>query len=307
MFQGNQQTAISELELIAPTSEDFVVDVLWSGVSTGTERLLWSGEMPPFPGLSYPLVPGYEAVGIVRQAEKYQHYVGRTVFVPGAHCFKNASGLFGASAARLIVPASRCMLLDEDPKLEDTLMALAATAYHAIMVAGAPDLIVGHGVVGRLLARITMALGFETPTVWEIKPDRFGDEAYSVVHPDEDIRNDYSSACEASGNVAVIDQIIAHARRGAKITLAGFYSDRPSFAFPAAFMREISLQIAAEWTPPDLTAVLELQQQGKLSFDNLITHTSDPQAAGAAYDTAFNDPACLKMVLDWRAYHDNID
>ena len=32
-------------------------------ISTGTERLLWSGRMPPFPGMGYPLVPGYESVG----------------------------------------------------------------------------------------------------------------------------------------------------------------------------------------------------------------------------------------------------
>jgi myo-inositol-1(or 4)-monophosphatase len=37
--------------------------VLHSGISTGTERLLWDGTMPPFPGLGYPLVPGYETVG----------------------------------------------------------------------------------------------------------------------------------------------------------------------------------------------------------------------------------------------------
>jgi len=47
---------------------DVVVDLAWSGVSAGTERLLWSGDMPPFPGLGYPLVPGYESVGRVVEA-----------------------------------------------------------------------------------------------------------------------------------------------------------------------------------------------------------------------------------------------
>ena len=45
------------------------MDVEWSGISTGTERLLWSGRMPPFPGLGYPLVPGVLLpVGIVTAA-----------------------------------------------------------------------------------------------------------------------------------------------------------------------------------------------------------------------------------------------
>ena len=53
----------------------------------------------------------------------------------------------------------------------------------------APDLIVGHGVMGRLLARITLALGLPAPTVWETQPvRREGATGYSVIHPDEGAR-----------------------------------------------------------------------------------------------------------------------
>ncbi len=53
-------------------------------------------------------------------------------------------------------------------------MALAATARHAIAGFGTalPDLIVGHGVLGRLLARLTLAAGGTPPTVWELNPRR---------------------------------------------------------------------------------------------------------------------------------------
>ena len=63
-----EQIELSRLALTLPTADDVVVDVEWSGVSTGTERLLWSGRMPPFPGMGYPLVPGYESVGRVVEA-----------------------------------------------------------------------------------------------------------------------------------------------------------------------------------------------------------------------------------------------
>ncbi|MEM9058181.1 MAG: hypothetical protein AAGD86_11930, partial [Pseudomonadota bacterium] len=46
--------SVRRLPLMAPGADDLVVDVEWSGISTGTERLLWSGTMPPFPGLGYP-------------------------------------------------------------------------------------------------------------------------------------------------------------------------------------------------------------------------------------------------------------
>ena len=45
-----------------------VVEIAHSGISTGTEKLFWTGTMPPFPGMGYPLVPGYEAAGEVVEA-----------------------------------------------------------------------------------------------------------------------------------------------------------------------------------------------------------------------------------------------
>ena len=73
-----------------------MVDIAWSGISTGTEKLLWSGRMPEFPGMGYPLVPGYESVGRVCEAGASSgHQVGESVFVPGSNCF----GRSGACSA----------------------------------------------------------------------------------------------------------------------------------------------------------------------------------------------------------------
>ena len=84
------------------------------------------------------------------------------------------------------------------------------------------------------------------------------------------------------------------------MVLAGFYSERLSFPFPPAFMREARIRIAAEWQPEDLAAVTAMLAEGRLSLDGLITHSGRPTDVNAAYRTAFTDPACLKMVLDWR-------
>ena len=109
-----EQVELSRLALTAPTADDVVVDVDWSGVSTGTERLLWSGRMPPFPGMGYPLVPGYESVGrVVEAGAASELRPGQRVFVPGAKCFGEVRGLFGASASRLVVPAKRVVPIDQ--------------------------------------------------------------------------------------------------------------------------------------------------------------------------------------------------
>ncbi len=283
------------------------MDVRWSGISTGTERLLWTGRMPPFPGMGYPLVPGYESVGRVREAgARSGRQVGETVFVPGAKCFGEVRGLFGGAAATLVVPGARVVSIAE--RLGDTgvLLALAATAYHAMAPGGAvqaPDLIVGHGVLGRLLARIAIAAGASAPTVWERNPQRAdGATGYAVVDPDQDPRRDYRSICDCSGDASLLDALIARLAPGGEIVLAGFYSEALSFAFPPAFMREARIRIAAQWQPTDLVAVKALAECGALSLEGLITHRSEPASADAAYRTAFGDPGCLKMVLDWRAY-----
>jgi bacteriochlorophyllide a dehydrogenase len=88
--------------------------------------------------------------------------------------------------------------------------------------------------------------------------------------------------------------------KGGEVVLAGFYTAPISFAFPPAFMKEARLRIAAEWTPDDLIATRALVESGALSLAGLITHPPHPPMP-AAYETAFTDPDCLKMILDWKA------
>ncbi|MDX2288936.1 MAG: chlorophyll synthesis pathway protein BchC [Hyphomicrobiaceae bacterium] len=298
------ELSLGRVDLTDPGSSDIVVDILWSGISTGTERLLYTGEMPPFPGMGYPLVPGYESVGRVAQAASdggSDLCAGDLVFVPGARCFKNAHGLFGGAAQTLVVPAGRVVRLAPDTNESGVLIALAATARHALAGGPLPSLIVGHGVLGRLFGRLIVAAGGEPPVVWEKNPARCGGaEGYSVVAPEDDTRRDYAVICDASGDAGLLDQLVGRLAPGGEIVLAGFYKERLSFAFPPAFMREARFRIAAQWQPDDLAAVLDLIQRGRLSLGGLITHLQPASHARDAYAQAFEDPACLKMVLDWR-------
>jgi 3-hydroxyethyl bacteriochlorophyllide a dehydrogenase len=298
-----EQVELTRLALTPPTPDDVVVDVDWSGVSTGTERLLWSGRMPQFPGMGYPLVPGYESVGrVVEAGPSSGLYPGQRVFIPGAKCFGEVRGLFGASASRLVVPAKRVVPIDQQLGDRGILLALATTAYHAIAAKGAsaPDCIVGHGVLGRLMARISIAIGNEPPTVWERNPARAGGAVgYGVIDPEHDTRRDYRNIYDVSGDAGLLDSLIGRIAPAGEIVLAGFYSDRLSFAFPPAFMREARLRVAAEWQQSDLVATRALIESGRLSLDGLISHRRGAKAAPDAYSIAFNDPSCLKMVLDW--------
>jgi len=301
VLEAAERLTLRQLPLNPLQSADVLVEIAWSGISSGTEKLLWTGRMPSFPGMGYPLVPGYESVGrIVDAGAEVSGRIGEWVFVPGANCYEGARGLFGGSAQRVILPSARAMPVDESLGRDGILTALAATALHAVVGGDAPDLIVGHGILGRLIARLVVARGAPAPTVWEINADRRDASGYAVIDPATDDRRDYRTICDASGATDILDTVMPRLAKGGEIILAGFY-DRLSFAFPLAFMREARMRISAEFTPADVTATTALIACGALRLDGLISHERPAAEAIEAYPAAFGDPSCLKMVLDWRS------
>ena len=311
ILSGPKDLSIQQLRLTPPGASDVVVKIAHSGISTGTEKLFWSGTMPPFPGMGYPLVPGYEAAGeIVDAGAESGFAVGDYVFVPGANCFEPndagpVRGLFGGASQHLVSAGSRVTRIDRGFGAQGALLALAATARHAMagFDRALPDLIVGHGVLGRLLARLTVAAGAPAPTVWETNAARqSGAIGYDVIHPDADTRRNYKAIYDASGAPDLLNTLIGRIARGGEVVLAGFYTQPISFAFPSAFMKEARFRIAAEWAADDLIATRQLVESGALSLDGLVTHSCAATDAPAAYETAFTDPDCLKMILDWRGH-----
>ena len=100
-------------------------------------------------------------------------------------------------------------------------------------------------------------------------------------------------------DVVVIDGAALGA--GASTRNAGFLSAelrRPLAALIERFGRARALAIARE--ARRAAAFLKaLIDEGRLALDGLLTHREPYARAAAAYRTAFNEPACLKMVLDW--------
>ena len=216
ILSGPKNLAFGQVSVTGPGAADVVVQVAHSGISTGTEKLFWTGTMPPFPGMGYPLVPGYEAAGEVVEAGPDSGFrPGDHVFVPGANCFEAneagpVRGLFGAASRLLVTSGARVTRIDAGFGPQGALLALAATARHAL--AGfdhaLPDLIVGHGVLGRLLARLTVAAGAPAPTVWETNPARHaGAQGYDVILPEADlVANPISVQEERFLNLVIVQE-----------------------------------------------------------------------------------------------------
>jgi 3-hydroxyethyl bacteriochlorophyllide a dehydrogenase len=129
---------------------------------------------------------------------------------------------------------------------------------------------------------------------------RAGGQGYRVSAPEDSKGQRFQTIVDVSGHAPSLNEWVAHLAPRGELVLAGFYTESLAMNFVPAFLREARLRVAAQWQPEDMLAVRCLVEEGKLSLDGLVTHTRPASEAAAAYTQAFDDEACLKMVLDWR-------
>ncbi len=174
-YRKPQEAALLALSLPAITKPcQARVRALWSGISRGTERLVFEGRVPeseyvrmraPFQrgNFPYPVVYGYSMVGLVEEGPPEMR--GKTVFALYPH------------QTRFVLPAEAVTVLPERlPARRATLAANMETALNALWDGGVGPgdrvAVVGGGVVGGLLAGLcAMMPGVET-TLIDVNTDR---------------------------------------------------------------------------------------------------------------------------------------
>jgi 2-desacetyl-2-hydroxyethyl bacteriochlorophyllide A dehydrogenase len=218
----------------APRGAAFVARAIASGVSQGTELLLYRGEGPtPFdPSLdgpktqTYPRRYGYAWVGeVVERGEGSGFAVGDRVFSLAPHGDRH---LLDDAAARPIpesVPATRAVLAAN-------LETAVTCAWDAGAELGDEVVVLGGGVVGLLTAWLVARTARRVRIV-EPAPHRrqiaraLGFGARDVASPEElepDGRADV--VIEATGDPRALDAAIAWAAPEAAVTIASFYGAR---------------------------------------------------------------------------------
>jgi bacteriochlorophyllide a dehydrogenase len=253
--------------------------------------------------MGYPLVPGYESVGRAWWAGVNRGARRRARLRPGARCFGEVRGLFGGAARRLVVPGRSAVPIGDRARRARRAARAGRDRLARDRGAGAapPDLIVGHGVLGRLLARLAIALRPGRPAggVGDQPARLDGARGYEVIHPDDDpsrLPGDLRRERRCRHARHALMQRLAP---GGEIVLAGFYSDRLSFAFPPAFMREARLRVAAEWREPISPRARTREQRTPVA--RWPDHASrGATGAPAGLPHRLHRSACLKMILDWR-------
>ena len=309
VFPEAGRVELRDVTLREPGPDEVVVDTSFSSISSGTERLLFSGKLPGMPQLRYPLVPGYEAAGTVLSAGSDVTGVraGDEVFVGGSMCYTDVAAAFGGQSSRLIKRAAQVVALDGIPVAHAPLLALAATALHGVRrlgdVAGKRIAVLGMGAVGQLAAQFLTAGGAHAVIV-DRSAERLaaarGAEKIDVSStPLEDsVSAPVHHAIEATGDSAQIARCARILEPGGSIVLLSYY-DALATPFVDLFVKEATLLVSREWAPPDLPAARDAVASGTVDLEPLARHVVPIDRFEHAYETAFNDPSILKVVLQW--------
>lgn len=304
---------LRNVQVQEPKAGDVLLRTAYTSISAGTERMLLDGRMP-HPALSFPVVPGYETVGkVVQVGSKAPHeLLGQWVYVGGSRCFKGVNPAWGGQSQYISTPADRVIPLNGIAPDVGVILALGATALHGINVASVREgdrvLVLGQGIVGQLVARLARRAGAE----YIIVADRV-DVRLSKSHADKIINVSQESLeealggekvnllIEATGSMAALSSALPLLADHARVLLLGYY-EHIDIPYAPLFMHEAQILVAREWAfgpDGDLPQVRDIIANGEIDVNGLLTHYVPIDRIQAAYRLALEDPACLKVVLEW--------
>ncbi len=218
----------------APGRGQVSARALASGVSQGTELLLYRGEGPvPFdPSLdaasvgapTYPRRYGYAWVGEVTEAGAGAGDLprGTRVFALAPHGERHTLAASSVRALDPAIPAARAVLA---ANLETAITCV----WDSGLSLGDRVVVLGGGVVGLLVARLASTAGARVSLVEPSPTRREAASALGVssAAPGDDRPcADADVVVEATGDPAALDRAIAHAGNEATVVVASFYGAR---------------------------------------------------------------------------------
>ncbi|MBF0585540.1 chlorophyll synthesis pathway protein BchC [Prosthecochloris sp. N3] len=312
VFTGIRQIEVREVTLKPMGPTDVLVDTCWSSISTGTEKMAFNGLIPS-PPFIYPFIPGYETVGKITDVGDHvnKSLVGKYAYIAGSFGYTDVNAAFGGASSAVVCPVESITVLDgiDDPKCGIAL-PLGATALHFMDLAdvkGKKVLVLGQGAVGILAVQLARHMGATLVAATEPYEKRLGySEADLRVNPqNQDVSaalagHEFDIMIDSTGVMNAIETGLRFLKFHGKVIFGGYYQ-RMNIDYSQAFEKELSFIAAKQWAKGDLVRVRELIRQGSLHADRIFTHShAVDNNLEEAYQQAFSDPDCLKMILNWK-------
>lgn len=232
--------AIYTQTMPAPKADELTVRALYSGISRGTERLIWQGNVPlsqyqrmraPFQEGEFPapVKYGYANVGVVEHGP--DDWQGQVIFALYPH------------QSRYYLPTQAAFRLPEGLAPERAILAAnAETALNACWDIcprpGEQIRVVGAGVVGCLVASLCHSLPGTHVELIDVNPERqtLADALGLRFATPEQARGDADQIIHASATEAGLNLALELAGDEAKVTELSWYGDQaPRVALGEAF------------------------------------------------------------------------
>lgn len=325
VFPAANTVEVREVDCPEPGSRDVVVDVTHSWISNGTEGSYLRGERiagdtawrpgAPHP---FPVVAGYQKVGIVREVGSHVTDLapGETVFAASG----KIHGMFhphGGQVSPSVTPREGIWKLPSRPEpLAYAGMVLTQVGYncgsHAPVAPGEAAVVLGDGMVG-LWAAQTLALRGARILLLGRHEDRLRRFPNTGVHRCcNESNGDWQATLagflpdgvdvliDTVGSIEHIQKIVPRMNRGGRIVSAGFHGTDDLLSLQVLRDRELSLHSVSGWTRPRMDRTRHLIATGQLQTLPLITHHFPVNRAAEAWNLiqAKAEPV-LGVILDW--------
>ena len=323
--RGPRQVVFQAVEVPEPAPEDVVVQVQHSWISNGTEGSFLRGERiggdtPWREGdtLPFPLVPGYQKVGVVQWtgAEAGDLRVGDVVMAATSRV-RGMARPSGGHVSPAVTPRSQVWKLPAGlPPEAASGMVLTQVGYNCGMrpAIGPGDaaVVIGDGLVGHWSAQTLVQRGARVLLL-----GRHDDRLERFTCRDLDLCVNTSRAdgvaaiaawapegvqavIDTVGSVASIESLYPLLRRNGHIVSAGFHGTQGLIDIQRLRDSELTLHAPAGWTRPRMDATLDWLAAGKLKTLPLISHRLPVERAADAFALILDrQPGVLGVVLQW--------
>ena len=237
--------------------------------------------------------------------------LGKYAYIAGSFGYTDVNAAFGGASEYVVCPVESITILDgiADPQCGIAL-PLGATALHFMDLAEIKDkkvLVLGQGAVGILAVQLAKYMGAKLVAATEPYQNRLNySEADLCINPNvQDVSaslagHEFDIMIDSTGVMNAIETGLRFLKFHGKVIFGGYYQ-RMNIDYSQAFDKELSFMAAKQWAKGDLLRVRELIRNGNLHAEKIFTHShAVDQNLEEAYQQAFNDPDCLKMILNWK-------
>ncbi|HMK39115.1 MAG TPA: zinc-binding dehydrogenase, partial [Bacteroidota bacterium] len=325
VFTGPNRVSYQAVECPDPGPSDVLVRITHSWISNGTEGSYLRGERSdgdtpyregdPVP---FPVVAGYQKIGVVEEAGENVHDLrpGETVFAT-IGLVKGMHHNYGGHVSPSVCPREQVWKLPSgtDP-LAYAGMVLAQVGFNggmrAQIEAGDPALVFGDGMVGHWTAQTLAWRGAEVLLVGRhderlrLFADRPHRHAVNTVKSDwrEYVKSHFAGslqvAVDSVGRIELLESVQPFMRRFGHLVSAGFYGMADRLALQPPRYGELTIHLVSGWRRERMDETLGMIAGGYLETLPLITHHFPVARAADAWNLieSKTEPV-LGVILDW--------